>query len=144
MGLLNIAYVPAVEVSPQYSVRETISALLPTHCDAVAVKEEGRLVGILTTFDIMRKVVLEQLDPQATLVGDVMTCTVVTVHPETPPEEALDLMLKNNIRHIPISMDGETVDGMLSLRKVLLYLVEDQRDNLAHLEAFLNVDGPGG
>jgi signal-transduction protein with cAMP-binding, CBS, and nucleotidyltransferase domain len=53
-------------------------------------------------------------------------------------------MLRNNIRHIPVSEDGSTVDGMLSLRKVLLYLVEDQRENLAHLEAFLNADSPGG
>ncbi len=144
MNLLDISYNPAVQVSPKASVKRAIAAALPGNCDAVAVTDHGQLKGILTSRDVMLKVVLERRDPQTTLVGDVMTKTPVILHPQTDPAEALELMLEKNFRHLPLSEDGVTVCGMLSLRKVLSYIVEDQRDNLVHMEAFLNADGPGG
>jgi CBS domain-containing protein len=139
-----MAYTPAVEVSPTNTVKHAVSAALPANCDAVAVVESSRLVGIFTSRDVLLKIVLERRDPQTTLVGDVMTKGVVTLHPDTDPERALQLMLENNFRHLPLSEDGKTVCGMLSMRKVLNHIVQDQQDNLLHLESFLNADGPGG
>jgi len=42
------------------------------------------------------------------------------------------------------SLRDAVAAGMLSLRKLLNYLAEDQRDNLFHLEACINVDSIGG
>ncbi len=92
----------------------------------------------------MLKVVLERRDPQTTLVREVMTSPVFTLHPQTDPEEALKMMLEKNFRHIPLSEDGQTVCGMLSMRRVLRHIVDDQRHDLEHMEAFLNADSPGG
>ena len=117
---------------------------MPASCDAVAVIEDHKIVGILTSRDIMLKVVLNRMDSESTLVQEVMTSPVVTLHPNTDAEEALALMLERNIRHILLSEDGITPCGMLSLRKLLGYIVEEQRDDLDHLANFLMVDGPGG
>ena len=144
MSLLKMAYVPPAQIAPRASVRDAVAAALRQRCDAVAVIENGGIAGILTSRDILLKVVLNRLDTESTLVGDVMTTPVLTLHPSKSPEEALRLMLERNIRHILLSEDGARAAGMLSLRKLLNYLVEDQRDNLLHLEAFINVDGFGG
>ena len=144
MNLLEIAFTPAVVVTPKNTVRHAVEATLPLKCYAAAVMENREVKGIITSQDVLRRVVLERKDPQTTLVGDVMTAPVKTLHPDGDPEEALKFMLDNQIRHIPLSEDGVTVCGMLSMRKLLAYLVEDQKDNLDHLEAFLNADGMGG
>lgn len=144
MNLLHIAYAPAVQVSPDLSVKRAVASTMPVECDAMAVMELGRIRGILTSRDVMLKVVLKRRDPQTTKVREIMTTPVLTLHPDGEPEEALQLMLEQHFRHIPLSDDGKTVCGMLSLRKLLSYIVEDQRDNLNQMEAFLNADGPGG
>ena len=48
----------------------------------------------------MQKVVLNRMDSESTLVREVMTTPVVTLHPNTDAEEALALMLDRNIRQI--------------------------------------------
>ncbi len=144
MSLLHMAYTPAAQVSPKSTVKQAVAAAMPKNCDAVAVVDRSRLVGIFTSRDVLLKVVLQRKDPVTTRVADVMTKSVVTLHPDTEPEAALKLMVEHNFRHLPLSEDGKTICGMLSLRKVLNFIVEDQRDNLLHLESFLNADGPGG
>lgn len=144
MNLMEISYTPAVLVSPNDSVQGAIAAAIPTECDAVAVMEDGNLRGIVTSRDVMLKVVLKRLDPHVLQVKDIMTSEVLTLHPETEPEKALEIMLEKHFRHLPLSEDGVTVCGMLSMRRLLNHIVQDQRESLHHMEAFINADCPGG
>ena len=144
MNLLTIAHTPPIQVTPQNSVMEAVDASLPAKVGAVAVVDEGRLVGIFTERDLMFKVVHQRLDVDKTLVEEVMTAPVVTVPAETPVDEVLHMMLEKHIRHVPISEDGIAADGMLSIRNVLQFMVIDLRDNLRHLENYIGADGPGG
>lgn len=144
MNLVDISYSPAVYVSPEQSVRAAIMSAAQFSCDAMAVMDSGRLSGILTSRDVMLKVVLQRRDPQTVLVKEIMTSPVVSLHPDTEPAAALELMLEKNFRHLPLSEDGISVCGMLSLRKVLKFIVDDQRHDLTFMEAFMNADSPGG
>jgi CBS domain-containing protein len=140
MNLLTIAHVPPVIVSPDQSVMDAIDASLPQRVGAVAVMERGRLVGIFTERDVMLKVVRQRMDPDRTLVGDVMTRPVITVKPDTSVGEVLKLMLSRHIRHLPLSEDGMQVDGMLSIRNVLQHMVEELQTDLHHMQAYLTAD----
>lgn len=144
MNLLKIAHVPPISVSPDATVMDAIEASLPARVGAVAVVEGDVLVGIFTERDVMLKVVHKRLDPESTPVRDVMTAPVIRISPEMPAREVLSLMLEKHIRHLPISQDGVTVDGMLSIRNVLQYLVNDLTEDLHHMQAFIGADSPGG
>jgi len=144
MSLLDIAYVPPVAVPPSDTVRSAVAMAEPSGCDAVAVVEQDRLVGILTSRDVLLKIVIPRRDSGSVLVREVMTSPVITLKPDTDPETALQTFLDHNFRHLPISIDGEKLEGMLSLRKLLKFIVQDQQENLLHLETFINVDGIGG
>jgi CBS-domain-containing membrane protein len=76
--------------------------------------------------------------------SDVMTAPVKVVHADTCPSEALSIMATNRFRHLPIVGDGMKLDGMLSLSRVLYWVVEDQSQELKALDAYLCADGPGG
>ncbi len=144
MNLLKIAHVPAICVSPDATVLEAIEASLPARVGAVAVVEKNALVGIFTERDVMLKVVYKRLDPGSTRVRTVMTAPVISLAPESAPRDVLALMLEKHIRHIPLSEDGVTVQGMLSIRNILQYLVNDLTEDLHHMQSFLGADSPGG
>lgn len=144
MNLLEIAHVPAIIVSPDSTVMQAVDASLPARVGAVAVVEKGRMIGIFTERDVMLKVVHQRRDPETTLIREVMTSPVTSVKPDTPVPEVLALMLDRHIRHLPLSSDGSTVEGILSIRNVLQYMVNDLRQNLRHMEAYIGADSVGG
>lgn len=123
---------------------DAVEASLPAKVGAVAVVEHDRLIGIFTERDLMYKVVHNRLDPDRTLIHEVMTTPVITIPSTMVAEEVLKMMLEKHIRHLPISEDGISAEGMLSIRNVLQFMVVDLKDNLQHMENFLGADSPGG
>jgi signal-transduction protein with cAMP-binding, CBS, and nucleotidyltransferase domain len=76
------------------------------------------LKGILTERDIITRVVCAGLDPSKVQVCDVMSEPVIAVEPETPLEDAVKLMLVQQIKKLPVlKQNGEhyEVMGILSL-----------------------------
>jgi len=144
MNLLEIAHVPALCVSPDSTVMQAIEASLPTRVGAVAVVEGDALVGIFTERDVMLKVVHGKRDAETTRMHEVMTAPVIHIVPTLAPREVLSLMLDKHIRHLPICKDGVRVDGMLSIRNLLQFLVNDLTENLHHMQNFVGADSPGG
>lgn len=133
-----------VRVDAHATVLEAVQASLPEKAGAVVVMNISTMVGILSERDVMTKVVAMGLKPEATQVKDVMTSPVFTVPPKTPLKEVLKTMLDLRVRHLPVSEDGKTLLGILSLRVVLQAMLEDSSHSLAHMEAYLNADGIGG
>ena len=141
MNLLTIAHVPPLTISPAATVMEAVEASLAARVGAVAVVEDRRLTGIFTERDMMYKVVHQRMDPDTTRIETVMTSPVLSIPREKRLEEVLELMLDQHIRHLPICDDGETVEGMLSIRNVLQCLVRDLRQNLRFVEGYIT-DSP--
>ena len=95
---------------------------------------DGTLAGIFTERDLMTRVVAQHRDPETTRVGDAMTADPVTISPETTLEQALEVMVANHFRHLPI-MDGEAVVGMATVRKVLKHSWTRARKNSSRWSA---------
>lgn len=144
MNLLTIARKPPIQVSPDDTVMTAVDVSLPAKVGAVTVVEGRKLVGVFTERDLMYKVVHKRMDPDKTLIRQVMTSPVITIPANMPVEEVLQMMLEKHIRHLPISQDGKTAEGMLSIRNVLQFMVSDLKDNLRHMENFIGADSPGG
>ncbi|MBZ5646120.1 MAG: CBS domain-containing protein [Acidobacteriia bacterium] len=104
---------------------------------AMPVLREGKLVGIFSERDIMKRVVAEARDPRTTKVSDVMTKDPVTVTLETTIDECMALMAKHNCRHLPIC-ENDKLWGLISLRDVLIHDVAEKADEARHLKAYIH------
>jgi len=69
------------------------------------VDDEGRLVGVVSEYDIIAK--------QGKTVGDIMTSDIVTVGEETDPETIARMLTEQRIRRIPVVREGKVV-GIIS------------------------------
>jgi len=88
------------------------------HIGGILVKDNGKLLGILTEQDIVRRVIAKGLQPNKTPVAEVMEKQMVTIAPDQDVYDALILMRDLNIRHLPV-MDKGHMLGLLTLKDVL-------------------------
>jgi CBS domain-containing protein len=88
------------------------------HVGSVLVMDGGRLVGIFTERDVLRRVVGARRAPERTAVGEVMTSDVVSCPPEAPIDDVAELMRSRRIRHVPIVDAEGFVLGLVSIGDV--------------------------
>ena len=109
---------PLIHAESSENVREVARRMSDRNVGAVAVLDEGRLVGIFSERDVMARVVAAGLDPDETLIDKVMTRDIVVGKPTDDIDAALQKMHAVGCRHLPIVDSGNLV-GMISLRDVL-------------------------
>ena len=69
--------------------------------------------GIITSTDLIRKVLALGKDPAQVAVRDVMSKPIITIPPECTLFEIARLMTSNHINHLPV-FDGKQLIGMVS------------------------------
>ena len=84
---------------------------------AVVVMDYGRMIGILTERDLLRAIA-GRVHTSDARVREWMTEDPVTVPPETTLDEASQLMLDKNFRHLPV-VEGGRIVGVVSLRRAV-------------------------
>ena len=105
-----------VAVPPSTTVQEAARAMVHGHVGSALVMDGDRLVGIFTERDIMRAMAQGAADAaRVSHVDHWMTQDPVTVGPDAPVGEALDMMLFRGFRHLVV-VEGEKVAGVVSMR----------------------------
>jgi CBS domain-containing protein len=145
MGVLELCDSPAAAVSLEASAADAVHLMLDRHVGAVAIVDgEKRVAGIFTERDVLRKLALSGRNLEEIRVRDVMTTPVELASPETTPGEALVTMVDRHFRHFPVADRNGKLLGMLSIRDVLQWRIDDLCQELDSLEQYVANDGPGG
>lgn len=82
----------------------------------VIIEEGGELAGIFTERDLVRACAAG-VDTHASTVGNWMTEDPMTVPADTEVAAALQLMIDNDFRHLPVLAEGGMV-GVVSMREL--------------------------
>ena len=103
-----------ITVEPSTSVAAAVTVMGMQGVGAVLAMEKGRLEGIFTERDLVRAM-SHDVSSSSQPVAQWMTRNPVTVGPEASVEQALEIMLARNFRHLPV-MEGESLVGVVSIR----------------------------
>lgn len=122
---------------PASTVIAAVRQMAARNVGAILVADEGRLVGIFTERDVLRRIVAPGLDPQATKLADVMTREPFTVGTDAPFGYALSVMQEKGFRHLPVIHDGKTV-GIVSTRNAMDPELEEFRSETHRREFWRN------
>ena len=131
-----------ISVGPETRVSDVANLLLTRRISAVPVVDNGRLVGIISEGDLIRRVetdterhrswwlellisneklATEYVKSHARYAGEVMTRKVVTADEDTPLTEIAKLFENHNIKRVPI-VRGSKVIGIVSRADLLRVL----------------------
>jgi CBS domain-containing protein len=119
-------------VPPEMTVAAAAEVLIRNQVGSVLVMDGGRLVGIFTERDILRRVVGERRDPATTKVADVMTRDLVVMRPTASAIDAMKVIAEKRIRHVPV-VDGGKVLGVVSQGDLNHWLVRDREGQIQEL-----------
>ncbi len=112
-------------VTPDTMVYDALKLMAEKNVGALLVQEAGHLVGIITERDYARKVILQGKSSLDTPVREIMSHSVVCVHPGQSVAECMDTMTKKRIRHLPVLVDEEIV-GIISIGDLLKASLEEK------------------
>jgi CBS domain-containing protein len=119
------------------NVMQVAAAMVERNIGAVPVLREGKLAGVFSERDLMRRIVVEGRDPNATKVGQVMTREPLSVSRSDDLEHCLRLMREHGFRHLPICEGGRLL-GFVSLRDMLLRDLSEKDDEVRLMRAYIH------
>ncbi|MEY3612004.1 MAG: hypothetical protein RJB14_1726 [Pseudomonadota bacterium] len=112
MRLQDLIKHPPITLPPQASVLEVARTMRERGVSSVMLVEQDHLHGLITDRDLRNRVVAEGLDLSRPA-ADIATRSPRTLDQRSPAFEALLLMTRHNIHHVPV-MDGQRLAGMVT------------------------------
>jgi CBS domain-containing protein len=123
-------------VSPDQMADEAVRIMVERNAGALVVNEGGRVVGIVSERDLVRKVAGQGRRFEDTSVASVMTRDVLYLRPQQTVDEAMAVMVNKGIRHLPV-MDQDALAGMVSVRDLIKEVIEDKNLVITQLENYI-------
>ena len=105
-----------ITLPPSTTIRAAAQLMREQRVSSVLLVEGGHLYGLVTDRDLRNRAVAEGLDTTRPVI-DIATVAPLTMQITQPGFEALLMMARHNIHHVPV-MDGDAVAGMITATDV--------------------------
>ena len=101
-------------VTPETPLTEVAQMMETEDVGSIPVVDNDRLVGIVTDRDIVVRAIAKGKDPKGMPASAVSTRELVTVRPEDDLSDALELMVRHQVRRLAVMGEDERLVGMVS------------------------------
>jgi CBS domain-containing protein len=123
-------------VASTFTIADAVAEMNKRRIGCILVIDEGKIAGIFTERDVLRRVVGAGIDPKTTLLRDVMTRDVHTIPSETSVEQTMILFAERRCRHIPV-VDHDDVRGLISIGDISRWMADMSRTEAEHLKNYI-------
>jgi CBS domain-containing protein len=127
-------------IGPGATVFEALKMMADHNTGALLVMSGGKVDGIISERDCIRRVELHGRTSKDTSVSDIMTSKVLYAQVNQTIEECVAIMIDKNIRHLPV-FDGDELIGLISVRDALNEMVDQQKFMISQLEHYITGGG---
>lgn len=107
-----------ITVDKDQSIHDAAKIMSEKQIGCIVVMDEGKPVGIATERDILQRLVAKSLDASEVKMRDITSKPLIIINGNMPIVNAIRVMQKNNIRHLPIIEKGKLV-GIVTQRDLL-------------------------
>jgi CBS domain-containing protein len=116
--------------------REAAKVMRDKRIGAVAVREGGRIVGIVTERDMVVRV-LAAGDTGVMPIGEAMRTDLPRIPPDASETETTEVMRTQYTRHLLVEQQGSVV-GIISMRDVIQLMLDDKQFLIEQLQTYID------
>jgi len=127
-----------LEIDAEATVFDAVSKMVEGNVGSLLVTDGGRLVGIVTERDYLRRVAIVGRDERTTPVREVMSAPIVYTTPESSIEECMAVMTERRIRHLPVLTESREVMGVVSIGDLVKFQSREQSAQIKFLEEYIS------
>jgi CBS domain-containing protein len=135
--LLKIKGNDVVTTSSSTTIFDAVKQMEDSRIGSLPVIDStGKIVGMLTERDCMRKVLLKERPLRSVTVGEVMSSPIITVQATELVENCMVIMTEKRLRHLPV-MDHTKLIGLISIGDVVKFLCTEREQDIKNLENYI-------
>ncbi|MEQ1725259.1 MAG: CBS domain-containing protein [Sphingopyxis sp.] len=117
-------------------VADVVRRLTDLRIGAVPVIDQNRVVGIFSERDVIHGLANGGASALERQIGDVMTSPVIGIEPGASALDALSLMTRRRIRHLPV-IDGDQLVGFVSIGDLVKHRIEVIENEAAAMRDYI-------
>ena len=117
MELKDIMVKNVITVNPNATVKDATKLMNKHNIGCLIVVGKGKVVGIVTERDILRKIVETSKNPEKTKISEIMSTKLLVAAPNMDVVDAAKIMLQRKIKKLPIVTNKKLV-GLVSLTDI--------------------------
>lgn len=125
------------QMAPGASAHEAVRLMADENIGALVVVDDGRVVGLVSERDVVRKLVLAVRSAPDTALGEIMVSPVMYVRPEQTSDECMALMTQHRLRHLPVVDQSERLIGLISIGDLVKATIADHQFTIEQLEHYI-------
>ena len=118
------------------TMRDAIAILAEKRIGALPVMEGAKVVGIFSERDVLYCMARQGPSCLDRPVGDVMTAPAITVDRSKKVDEALSLMTKRRIRHLPV-VEQDALIGFVSIGDLVKSRFDEVQQEAQEMRSYI-------
>jgi signal-transduction protein with cAMP-binding, CBS, and nucleotidyltransferase domain len=100
-----------ITIEESASVQEAANKMKDKNVSSLVVIDEiSRPLGLITERDLVRKACTHDVSTSKLMNKEIMSSPLITIESKSSTSEAVDMMLKNNVRHLLV-VDSKSSEG---------------------------------
>jgi CBS domain-containing protein len=121
-------------VESERTVKETARVMDQTGHGCLLVTSGGKIVGIVTERDLVRRALSKGGNTSRTKVKDIMSSPLIVIDPETSVEEAAEVMARHKVRRLPV-VGANGLNGLITVSDIAKCLAQHSGNYLSIFNA---------
>jgi predicted transcriptional regulator len=132
----KLIHTPVETLEDTVNVQEAAAFMAEKDLESVLVTRNGKVIGLFTEKDMIKRVIGPGKDPKALTLSTVCSRKLISVHEDISCENAVKTMRSNHCRRLLV-YHGDTMKGLVTLPGIAQAMA-NRKDNT---NALLNVMG---
>ena len=111
-------HTPVLTVDPTSTALDCARRMAEARQGYAVLLKEGQMVGIVTEWDFLAKVLARGIDPATTSVGTFASTPVTMCDADDPTDQVVERMARSGIRRMVVTQGGRAV-GVITSKDVI-------------------------
>ena len=117
MDVKEIMVPDVITVKADTIVKEAVKIMNKNEIGCLVVENDGKVVGIMTERDLLRRIIEESRDPEEVKVSEIMSKPLIVGAAHMGVEDVVRLMFMWKIKKLPILENGRLI-GLITLTDI--------------------------